>query len=80
MLLLPRGLFATVVVVRSKIVSVIAEKTQPGPPIALKLKDFGWAENVGLEKCFAVFVVVVVYFYMCEPGLCHMTCVVFSYF
>lgn len=51
MLLLPRGLFVTVVVVRRKIVSVNVEKTQPGPQIALKWKDFGWAESVALGKC-----------------------------
>lgn len=78
----PRGLFGTVVVVRNKIVSVIAEKTQPGSQIARKLKNFGWAEDVGLGKCVLLFLLLLLSSFnvhVREPGLYQVTCVVFSF-
>lgn len=81
MLPLPRGLFGTVVVVRNKIVSVIAEKTQPGSQIARKLKNFGSAEDVELGKCVLLFLLLFSFnFQVREPGLYQVTCVVFSFF
>lgn len=80
MLPLPRGLFGTVVVVRNKIVSVIAEKTQPGSQIARKLKNFGSAEDVALGKCVLLFLFLFSFnFQVREPGLYQVTCdVVFN--